>query len=76
MSDESWKNRTMVIGGVLGTLVGVGAALLYVRAEEERLEQEREAGPQHKPVPPTALLPIAIAVLGVVRQIASLADRD
>ncbi|HEY4687787.1 MAG TPA: hypothetical protein VIK33_00620 [Anaerolineae bacterium] len=76
MSDASWKNRTMIAGGVLGTLIGIGAALLYVRAEEERLEQERVAGPQHKPVSPAALLPIAITVLGTLKQIASLADRD
>ncbi len=76
MTDNSWKNRTMIIGGVLGTLIGVGAALLYVRAEEEAMEAEYEKGPQRKPIPPTAMLPIAIAVLGVLKQIGGLADRD
>ncbi len=76
MQDESWKNRTMIIGGALGTLIGIGAALLYVRAQEEALEKERSSPPKPKPIAPTALLPIAIAVLGVLKQIASLADRD
>jgi len=76
MADESWKNKTVIAGGVLGTLLGIGAAMLYVRAEEERLGQERAAGPQHKPVPPSALLPIAIGVLGVLKQVSGLAERD
>lgn len=76
MPDEAWKNRTMIAGGVLGTLIGVGAALLYVRAEEEAMEKEYEKGPQPKSVSPAALLPIAIGLLGVIREIAHLADRD
>ena len=76
MSDDSWKNQTMIIGGVLGALAGVGAALLYVRGEEEALEDELEKGPQRKSLAPVAMLPIAISLLGVLRQIAGLADRD
>ena len=76
MADQAWKNKTLIAGGVLGTLLGIGAAMLYVRAEEERLEQERAAGPQHKSVPPSALLPIAIGVLGVLKQVSGLAERD
>jgi hypothetical protein len=76
MTDESWKNRTMVVGGVVGALIGVGAALLYVRAEEEAMKEEYDKGPQRKSVSPAATLPIAIAVLGVLKQISGLADRD
>ena len=76
MQDAGWKNRTMILGGVLGTLIGVGAAMLYVRAEEEAMEKESLEGPKPKRVAPTAMLPIAIAVLGVLRQIAGLAERD
>ena len=76
MADDSWKNRTMIIGGVLGTLIGIGAAMMYIRAEEESLEVKRNTLAQHKAVPLAAVLPIAIAVLGVLRQISGLADRD
>lgn len=76
MPDETWKNRTMIVGGVLGTLIGVGAALLYVRAEEEAMQEDYEKGPQRKRISPAAMLPIAIAVLGVLKQISGLADRD
>ena len=76
MGSDSWKTRTMIAGGVLGTLIGIGAAMLYIRAEEEALEAARNTPVQHKAVPPTALLPVAIGVLGVLRQIGGLANRD
>jgi len=76
MADDSWKNRTMIAGGVLGTLVGVGAALLYVRAEEEAMQRRREEPIKPKGISPAAALPVAIGLLGVLRQIADLADRD
>lgn len=76
MADESWKHRTMIAGGVLGTLIGVGAALLYVRGEEESMQRRSEEPIRPKGISPAAALPIAIGLLGVLRQIADLADRD
>ena len=76
MQDQAWRNRVMVLGGVLGTLAGIGAAMLYMRAEEEALEEERSRPPEHKSVSPVALLPIALGVLGVMREIVRLTDRD
>jgi nitrate reductase gamma subunit len=34
--DDSWKLQTLVIGGVLGMLVGVGAAYLLTKRAEQR----------------------------------------
>jgi hypothetical protein len=34
--DESWKLKTLVVGGVLGALIGVGAALLLTKRAEQR----------------------------------------
>ena len=76
MADDSWKNRTLIAGGILGTLLGIGAAMMYIRAEEDALEVKRNAPVQHKSVPPTAFLPIAIGILGVLRQIGRLSERD
>jgi len=75
MADNSWKNQTMIVGGVLGALLGVGAALLYVRAEEETMEKRRNEPIKPKRPSPAAVLPIAIGLLGVMRQISDLADR-
>ncbi len=33
--DGSWKTKTLIIGGVLGALTGVGAALLLTRQAEK-----------------------------------------
>ncbi len=76
MDNDSWKNRTLIVGGVLGTLIGIAAAQMYVRAEQDVLETQRVEGPKHKPVPVVALLPIAIGLLGLLKQISELADRD
>jgi hypothetical protein len=35
-SDDSWKFRTLVIGGVLGALVGLGGAYLLTRRAEQK----------------------------------------
>jgi nitrate reductase gamma subunit len=34
--DNSWKMQTLVIGGVLGALMGLGAAYLLARRAEQR----------------------------------------
>jgi hypothetical protein len=34
--DISWKAQTLVIGGVLGALVGVGAAFLLTKRAEQK----------------------------------------
>ncbi len=33
--DDTWKLQTLVIGGVLGALVGVGAAFLLTKRAEQ-----------------------------------------
>jgi len=76
MEDQAWRNRVVILGGVLGTLLGIGAAMLYMRAEEEALEEERSRPPEHKSISPVAVLPIALGVLGVIREIMRLTDRD
>ena len=59
---ESWKVRTLVIGGVLGALVGIGAAFLLTRRE--------------KPLTITAGKGVQLGVLvtGLLRSIQSLGD--
>ncbi len=34
--DESWKVKTLVVGGLLGALVGLGAALLLTKRAEQK----------------------------------------
>ena len=35
-SDSSWKVKTLVVGGVLGLLVGLGASFLLTKRAEQK----------------------------------------
>ncbi|MCA9884646.1 MAG: hypothetical protein KC546_13025 [Anaerolineae bacterium] len=64
--EESWKNRTYIVGVIGGAIVGGLSAMLYVRSAEESLEETGE--------PPSVstgtLLSLVLAALGLIRQIA------
>jgi hypothetical protein len=64
--NESWKNKVLIVGGLVGALLGVGAAFLYIRTAEEA------GGPRE--VSTGQVLKLAVAALGVVRQVSQLAD--
>lgn len=36
VADNSWKMQALVVGGVLGALVGVGAAFLLTKRAEQK----------------------------------------
>ena len=64
------KTRVMVIGGVLGALLGVGAAYLYMRSIPI---EEGEEGRQRLPaIQPSKALAVSLGVLTVLKQIAGL----
>ncbi len=66
----NWKTRVMIIGGVLGVLIGVASALLYIRTVQgEQGDREDVILPEVKP---TDILPIMITATGLVRTIAGL----
>jgi hypothetical protein len=62
--DQSWKVRVLIAGGIIGALLGLGAGFLYVRVAEEG------GGP--KKVSTGEAVKLAIAALGVVRQVSQL----
>jgi hypothetical protein len=60
-----WKTRTTAIGGVLGAVVGAGAAYLFVKS----------GGVQGKSrVKPDALLAVGVSVLGLLQQISRMGE--
>ncbi len=67
--NSNWKTKLMLLGGVAGALIGVGAAYLYVRSVDA--EQGGQALAP-RPVKPTAAVSVGFAVLGLLRQIANL----
>jgi hypothetical protein len=62
--DQSWKVRVLIAGGIIGALLGLGAGFLYVRVAEE------SGGPKN--VSTGEAVKLAIAALGVVRQVSQL----
>lgn len=64
----AWRNRTLIIGGVIGIMVGVLSALLYMRAADEHIR--KQGGPP--PAQNGELIGLALAILAVVRQISEL----
>ena len=61
-----WKNKVLLIGGVIGGLVGVGTAYLLVqRAEKEGTEVQLGTGEGIR---------LGLLVLGMLRQVSRLGD--
>ena len=65
--NKSWKTKTYIIGAVAGALLGVGTAFLLARSSNERT-----GGPPE--VTTMDALKVGVAVIGLVRGIASLGD--
>ncbi len=68
-----WKTQVLVLGGVAGVLVGLGAAYLYVRSVES---EQGGMALAPRPVKPTAVVSVGLAVLALLRQIATLGQEE
>ncbi len=64
--DDSWKARTLIIGGVVGALTGLGAAYLLTRRAEQKGE--------HLAISSGQGLKLGMLVAGLLRSILSLGD--
>jgi hypothetical protein len=64
----TWKNKALLIGGILGTAAGLGAAMLYIRSVEDAGKDEP------KKVATGEALMLVISVFNIIRQVAKLAD--
>jgi len=64
------RTKVLVLGGVLGAVLGMSAAWIFLRGAEE------EAGAQAAPPKLRAgdVVRLGIAILGVLRQIATLGE--
>jgi hypothetical protein len=66
VTDDTWKVRTLIIGGVVGALVGLGAAFLLTKRAEQKGT-------------PLAITPgkgvqLGVMVAGLMRSLLSLSD--
>lgn len=64
----NWRTKTLIIGGVIGAIIGVGTAYLLARTAEES-----GGGPPH--ISTGDAIKSAIGIVGLVRGIAALGDR-
>lgn len=70
---NNWKLLIMASGGVLGAAIGAVAARLFIRSDEIVLEHDRQRGPKGIGFSPSLLLPLAITLVGLIREIGGLA---
>jgi preprotein translocase subunit YajC len=64
------RTRVMIIGGIVGALVGVGAAYLYLQSAPVETDQEgRERLPS---VQPGKAITASLGILTTIRQIVGL----
>ena len=67
---SDWKTRTTLIGSALGALVGVAAAMMFIRRSEETGEP-----PSLRKTDPGLVLTAGVTLLALLRQIADMGDR-
>jgi hypothetical protein len=61
-----WRRRAFIIGGVVGALLGLGAAYIYINAAEE-------SGETPELTPGTAVT-IGLSLLALLRQVAAIGE--
>ena len=62
--NESWKMKTFIIGAIIGTLTGIGAAYMIIqRAQAENTQPKLTAGEGLK---------IGLGVLGLLRLVSDI----
>jgi hypothetical protein len=61
-----WRRKAFILGGVLGALLGLGAAYIYVNAAEESGETPE--------VTPGTAVTIGLSLLALLRQVAAIGE--
>ena len=61
-----WRRKAFVIGGVVGALLGLGAAYIYINSAEESGETPE--------VTPGTAVTIGLALLALLRQVAAIGE--
>ena len=64
----TWKNKALLLGSIIGALAGLGSALLYIRSVQDSGVEEPNR------VSTGDALKMGLAVVGLVKQVSSLAD--
>ena len=66
--DMNWRGKAFAIGGVLGALLGLGAAYIYVNAAEKSGEAPE--------VSPGTAVTIGLSLLALLRQVSVIGEGE
>ncbi|MCC7358689.1 MAG: hypothetical protein IT317_04400 [Anaerolineales bacterium] len=66
--EVGWRQRAFLIGGVVGALLGLGAAYIFVNAAEHNGETPE--------VTPGTAVTIGLSLLALLRQVAAIGEGD
>ena len=66
--EMDWKSKAFVVGGVVGALLGLGAAYIYVHAAEDSGETPE--------VSPGTAVTIGLSLLALLRQVAAIGEGE
>ena len=64
------RTKILIIGGIVGSALGILAAWLYAQAARE----EEATSPQ--PVPPGKMVKLGLSIMEVLRQVTALSERE
>ncbi len=70
---NNWKLPIIVSGGFIGAAIGAMAARLFIRSDDIALERDRQRGPKGIDFSPSLMIPLAITLIGLIREIGGLA---
>ncbi len=67
------RHKVLITGGIIGLLVGLGAALLFLRTNESRIAAI-EAGEEESlgKISPAEGISVGMTIIGLLKQIVSL----
>lgn len=64
----NWRAKTFMFGGIVGALVGLGVAYIYVSSVKD--------DSQRPEIKPGALVAVGLTLLGLMRQVAALSEPE
>jgi uncharacterized membrane protein len=69
------KQKSMIIGGILGAVLGAVGGYLFTRGLEMPREEEEPQALSLRSIPPGEMVKLVIAIMGVLRGISELGER-
>jgi hypothetical protein len=66
--DSDWRTKAFVVGGVVGALLGLGAAYIFINAAADSDEAPE--------LTPGTAVTIGLSLLALLRQVAAIGEGD